>query len=181
MRWFWIDRFTEFVSGKYARAVKCVSLTEEAVDEYCPGYPCLPSSVVIEGMAQTGGLLVGQLSDFRERVVLAKIGHCKFVDIPRPGQRLHFLAEITNLQPNGAYVVGRIERDGDLFCEMELMFAFLDDDKFAKVEQFEPAAFLRMLRLLRLFDVAVTESGEPVRIPPHMLEAEKTLLASPIP
>jgi hypothetical protein len=64
---------------------------------------------------------------------------------------------------------------------MELMFAFLDDEKFAKVEQFEPAAFLRMLRLLRLFDVAVTESGEPVRIPPHMLEAEQTLLASPIP
>lgn len=181
MRWFWIDRFTEFVSGKYARGVKCISLTEEAVDEYCPGYPCLPSSVVIEGMAQTGGLLVGQLSDFRERVVLAKIGHCKFLDVPRPGQRLNFLAEIMSLQPNGAFVTGRVERDGELFCEMELMFAFLDDEKFAKVEQFEPAAFLRMLRLLRLFDVAVTESGEPVRIPPHMLEAEQTLLASPIP
>jgi hypothetical protein len=38
-----------------------------------------------------------------------------------------------------------------------------------------------MLRLLRLFDVAVTETGEAVRIPEHMLEAEQILLASPIP
>lgn len=181
MRWFWIDRFTEFVSGKHARAVKCVSLSEDAVDEYCPGYPCLPSSLVIEGMAQTGGLLINQLKDFRERVVLAKIGNCRFADVPRPGQRLDFHAVISNLQPNGAFVNGRVERDGKLFCEMELMFAFLDDDKFAKVEQFEPAAFLRMLRLLQLFHVAVTETGESVSIPEHLLEAEKTLLTSPIP
>lgn len=34
MRWFWIDRFTEFVSGKHATAVKNVSLVEEVVDGY---------------------------------------------------------------------------------------------------------------------------------------------------
>ena len=37
MRWFWIDRFTELVSGKSAVAVKNISLSEEVVDDYAPG------------------------------------------------------------------------------------------------------------------------------------------------
>ena len=65
MRWFWIDRFTEFVAGDYASAVKNISLSEEVVDEYAPGRTHFPSSLIIEGIAQAGGILLGQLSDFK--------------------------------------------------------------------------------------------------------------------
>ena len=71
MRWFWIDRFEEFVSGSHAVAVKSVSLSEDPVDEYSPGRPYFPASLIVEGLAQTGGLLIAQSSDFRSRVVLA--------------------------------------------------------------------------------------------------------------
>lgn len=176
MRWFWIDRFTEFISGQSARAVKCVSLSEEAVDEYCPGWPYLPAALVIEGMAQTGGLLVGQLSDFQNRVVLAKVSSCKYHRQARPGDSLQFEARITNLQPNGAFVSGTVRLDDQPFCEMELMFAFLGDEKFEKVQLFEPAAFCRMLRLLRLFEVGRYPDGRPVDVPEHMRVAEQRLL-----
>jgi 3-hydroxyacyl-[acyl-carrier-protein] dehydratase len=52
------------------------------------------------------------------------------------------------------------------------MFATLDDQRFEKVELFEPADFCRMIRLLRLFDVGVNEDGTPIKIPQYMLDAE---------
>lgn len=176
MRWFWIDRFTEFVSGKYAVALKGVSLAEDPVDEYSPGWSYLPASLVIEGMAQTGGILVNQLSDFKNRVVLAKVGSCKFHDQAYPSDTLMFRAELTNLQPNGAFVSGHVHCGGKPFCEMELMFAFLTDERFENVQLFEPANFCRMLRLLRMFEVAKNEDGSPVAVPKYMLDAEVAML-----
>ncbi len=176
MRWFWIDRFTEFVSGQRATAVKNVTLAEEAVDEYVPSWPYLPASLVIEGMAQTGGLLVGQLSDFRQRVVLGKVNRCVFHDQAYPGQTLTYRAQLTSLQPNGAIVSGTVERDGKPFCELELMFAFLTDERFVNVQLFEPAALCRMLRLLRMFEVGMNPDGSPIAVPQEMLAAEQAAL-----
>jgi len=78
MRWFWIDRFTEFERGRRAVAIKGVALSEEQFDDYSPGFPLMPASLVIEGMAQTAGLLVGEMEGFAQRVVLAKIGKAIF-------------------------------------------------------------------------------------------------------
>ena len=64
MRWYWIDRFVEFERGKRAVAIKAVAMSEEQNDSYLPGYPVMPSSLIIEGMAQTAGILVGEISGF---------------------------------------------------------------------------------------------------------------------
>ena len=53
MRWFWIDRFTEVVSGKTATAIKVVSLSEEHLHDHFLGIPTMPNSLILEGMAQT--------------------------------------------------------------------------------------------------------------------------------
>ena len=53
MRWWWIDKFTEFESGKHAKTVKCVTLAEEQLADYFPSYPVMPHSLIIEGLAQT--------------------------------------------------------------------------------------------------------------------------------
>lgn len=50
MRWFWIDRFDEFVRGKHATAVKNVSLAEEHLHDHFPGTALMPNSLVVEGM-----------------------------------------------------------------------------------------------------------------------------------
>ena len=38
MRWYWIDRFIEFESGRYAKAIKNISLAEEYLHDHFPGY-----------------------------------------------------------------------------------------------------------------------------------------------
>ena len=73
MRWIWIDRFTKFKPGKSAQAVKNVTLAEEHLHDHFPGYPVMPATLIIEGIAQTAGILVSQASDFKEKVVLAKV------------------------------------------------------------------------------------------------------------
>lgn len=176
MRWFWIDRFTEFISGQSAVAIKCVSLSEEPVDEYSPGHTYFPASLIIEGLAQTGGLLFGQLSDFKDRVVLAKVAKCKFHCEAYPGDTLTYRVEIKNLEGNGALVVGTSEIGDQLQGEFELMFAKLDDDRFEEVELFEPAQFCRMIRTLNLFNVGVNPDGTGVSIPEYMLQAEVDFL-----
>ena len=77
MRWYWIDRFTEFESGRRAKAVKNITLAEDHLHDHFPGYPIMPNSLVIEGMAQTGGLLVCESTGFREKVVLAKLSKAR--------------------------------------------------------------------------------------------------------
>ena len=173
MRWFWIDRFTKFVVGQEASAVKAVSLTEEPIDEYAPGRTYLPSSLIIEGMAQTGGLLLGQMSNFTDRIVLAKISAAKFEFEAHPGDTISFHVELQHQEGIGAMVNGTTEIDGRPHAKIDLMFAKLEDERFTDVELFEPAEFCRMIRLLRLFDIGVHPDGSRVEIPPHMIEAEK--------
>jgi 3-hydroxyacyl-[acyl-carrier-protein] dehydratase len=176
MRWFWIDRFTEFVSGQSAVAVKSVSLSEEVVDDYAPGRTYCPMSLIIEGLAQTGGLLVSQISDFKDRVVLAKITFSKFYCEAYPGDTLTYRVSIKNREGIGTMVEGTSHIGDTLQGEIELMFAALDDERFENIELFEPAQFCRMIRLLRLFEVAVNPDGTPVQVPVHMVDAEKAYL-----
>jgi len=65
MRWFWIDRFEEFVRGKRAVAVRNIAASEEQLDGYNPGFPIMPHSLIIERMAQTAGLLIGEIDGFQ--------------------------------------------------------------------------------------------------------------------
>ena len=176
MRWFWIDHFTEFVSGQRAAAVKCVTLSEEAVDEYAPGRTYLPAPLIIEGIAQAGGLLLGQLSDFTDRIVLAKVASAAFHFEAFPGDSLTYQVEIMNRDPMGAVVQATSEIAGRRQADVSLMFAALQNDRFGQVELFEPAQFCRMLRLLRLFEVGVNPDGSPVKVPDHMIQAEKDYL-----
>ena len=92
MRWIWIDRFLEFVPGKTATAVKNVSLAEEHLHDHWEEFPLMPVSLMIEGMAQTAGILVGQARNFQEKVILAKIAKAEFDDIVLPGDQITYQA-----------------------------------------------------------------------------------------
>jgi len=72
MRWFWIDRFIEFESGSYAKSVKNVTLAEEHLHDHFPGFPVMPGSLMIEGLAQTGGILLGEINDFEHVVIFGQ-------------------------------------------------------------------------------------------------------------
>jgi len=126
MRWIWIDRFLEFQSGKRARAVKNLSLAEEYFADHFPGYPIMPGTLILEGLAQTGGILVGEANDFQEKVILAKIPWARFHREAFAGEQLIYDAELLHLRPEGAAVQGRASVDNEVIVETEIFFAHLD-------------------------------------------------------
>jgi len=129
MRWIWIDRFLEFHSGKSARAVKNLSLAEEYFADHFPGYPVMPAPLILEGLAQAGGILVGEANDFREKVVLAKVPRATFHREMLAGERLVYEVEVQHLRPEGAAVAGRVVVEGEVTAEAEIFFAHLDQSR----------------------------------------------------
>ncbi|MSR32633.1 MAG: beta-hydroxyacyl-ACP dehydratase [Gemmataceae bacterium] len=126
MRWIWIDRFLEFQSGKSAKAVKNLSTAEDFFRDHFPGFPVMPAPLILEGLAQTGGILVGEANQFQEKVVLAKIPTCKFHREAVAGEQLRFEVEMLLLRAEGASVGGRVFVGEDLVAEAEIFFAHLD-------------------------------------------------------
>jgi 3-hydroxyacyl-[acyl-carrier-protein] dehydratase len=129
MRWIWLDRFESFESGKAARAVKNLSTAEEVFAEHFPGCPVFPASLMIEGLAQTGGILVGEANDFREKVVLAKILSARFHREVFAGEQLVYEVELVHLRPEGASVQGRALVSSKVVAEVEIFFAHLDQNR----------------------------------------------------
>lgn len=175
MRWFWIDRFEKFVVGQEAVSVKNITLSDEPLDDYLPGFPHYPHSLIIEGMAQTGGLLLSQLQEFQQRVVLAKVGKAVFHSTAEPGDQLRLTAKLLSIQVDGAILEGTVALNGQPLAEMEMNFAILDES-FGNQSFFIPADLCRILRAMKLFDVGVHPDGTPIKVPDHMLAAEQESL-----
>ncbi len=128
MRWIWIDKFIEFKSRDHAVSVKNVSLAEEQVHDLYPAFPIAPNSLIVEGMAQTAGLLVGEARGFAEKVVLAKIGRATFHRLVRPGETITFEARIEQLSDQGASTSGTAKVGEALVAQIELMFSHVDQN-----------------------------------------------------
>jgi len=128
MRWIWIDKFVEFESGKRAVALKNLTQAEEHLHDHFPGYPVMPASLMIEGMAQTAGILVGEERDFKEKVILAKIQKAVFDGLAVPGDQLKYEATIERMDDQGAMTSGTVYRNGETFGTVDLFFSHVDQN-----------------------------------------------------
>lgn len=136
MRWIWIDRFEKFEINVAATAIKNVSLAEDHLHDHFPGFPVMPASLMIEGMAQTAGILVGAARQFKEKVILAKIGKATFSRLVRPGEQLVYAARIENVTEQGAAIAGVITSRAQVngqFQELpvgtvDMMFSHIDNN-----------------------------------------------------
>jgi 3-hydroxyacyl-[acyl-carrier-protein] dehydratase len=169
VRWYWIDRFLEFESGRYAKAVKNVSLAEDYLHDHFPFYPMLPNSLVIEGLAQTGGLLVCEHNQFTEKVVLAKIPKIIFYGEAVPGDTLIYTTTVEYIREGGAMVTAKAHKGDALYAEGEIVFAHLNDTRLGSL--FDPETFLRMMRLLGAFDVGHAADGSQLAPPARLVQA----------
>ena len=171
MRWFWIDRFEQFISGQSAVAIKNFSLAEDTFHGYFPGHPVMPGSLILEGIAQTGGMLLGELSEYRERLVLAKVSRFKYHFAPCPGDVLVYSVKLDVVGSRAALITGQCHVDDRLQAEAEFYLAVLPPRH--EVEQlFEPASFMRLLRILRVYEVGTKPDGSRLLVPEHLRTAE---------
>ena len=126
MRWIWIDTFVEFVSGERASAVKNVTLAEEHLHDHFPGHPVMPATLMIEWMAQTAGILVGESRNFAENVILAKIRNAEFDDYPRPGDQIRYDATMDSIDERAAVTSGTVLNNGKPIGTVDLIFSHVD-------------------------------------------------------
>ena len=160
MRWLWIDRIVELVPRTRLVAIKNVSLAEEHLHDLYPAFPVVPHSLIVEGMAQTAGILVGEARNFEEKVILAKVGRATFHRLVRPGETITYSARIDQLSEAGASITGTVTADGHLVADIQLMFSHIDQNmsgiafpehNFVFTEQ-----FTELLKTYR--------SGAPIRL-----------------
>jgi 3-hydroxyacyl-[acyl-carrier-protein] dehydratase len=117
MRWMWIDRVTELQPRHKLVAVKNVSLAEEHLHDHFPAEPArgllaspvMPASLIVEGCAQTGGILVGHAEAFKHKVILAKVNKFQIDRDATPGCTLRYTAIIERMDDMGASVNCTIE------------------------------------------------------------------------
>lgn len=126
MRWIWIDKFVEFASKDHAAAVKNVTLAEDHLHDLYPGFPVLPESLMVEGMAQTAGILVGEAKGFAENVILAKVRRAEFTAEVRPGSQVRYDAKVESLEESAAATSGTVSCDGEKIGTVDLMFSHVN-------------------------------------------------------
>ncbi len=145
MRWIWIDTFVEFESGRRAVALKNITLAEEHLHDHVPGFPVMPAALIIEGMAQTAGILVGEARGFAENVILAKIRRAEFTGLAVPGDQLRYEATIDSIDERAAMTSGLVIRNGEPMGKVDLIFSHvnqaektlgLPDHNFVFTDQF---------------------------------------------
>ncbi|MFN0199624.1 MAG: 3-hydroxyacyl-ACP dehydratase FabZ family protein [Planctomycetaceae bacterium] len=152
MRWFWIDRFIEFESGSHAVSVKNVSLAEEHLHDHFPGYPIMPASLMIEGMAQSGGILLGEALGFKKPVVLAKVPKMQFTGWVIPGDTLHYHVKLTDVRPEGGAIEAKALKGDQIVAEGEIVFFCLEPNNSA-VNVFDQSKLTHSMNLLDVLKV----------------------------
>ena len=124
-------------------------------------------------LLRTAGLLVGENSGFKDRVILAKVTKAVMHHMAKPGDTLIYTAEVADIKRDGAFCNCTSHfADGELQAEVELVFAMLDDRFPDPI--FDPADFLAMIRTFGLYEVGVDSAGQPLQVPQHLLEAERS-------
>lgn len=158
MRWIWIDRFVEFVDGSHAKAIKNISLAEEHLHDHFPGFPVMPPSLMLEGMAQTGGILLGKVNEFRKLVILAKVPKMTFHSWAQPGDTLTYTAKLIDSRPEGGMVEVEAVVGDRLVANGEIVYAHVDinTDGAPKVDQ---KNFVFSMHLLGATDVGKAGNG----------------------
>lgn len=159
MRWYWIDRFIEFESGKRAKSVKNVSLAEEHLHDHFPGFPVMPGSLMIEGMAQTGGILLGEHFKFEYNVILAKVPKVTFYSWACPGDQLIYTADLQDAREEGGSVTVDAKVGERLVADAEIVFVHLnsDDPQLSRIDQ---KNFVFRMNLLDILTVGKAGAGE---------------------
>lgn len=141
MRWMWIDRIVELIPRERLVAIKNISMAEEHLHDHfpargtTPALPVMPACFIVEGMAQTAGILVGHAEQFREKVILAKVSKAELHFDAFPGQTLRYTATIRQMDAAGAATAGTVELlDPALpgvvtkLGEIDLMFSHIDNN-----------------------------------------------------
>lgn len=122
-----LDRVLEVEPGKRGVAFKNVTSNEPHFLGHFPGNPIMPGVLIVEAMAQLGGLVtsLGAHPDGTMPLgFLAAIDKVKFRRMVRPGDELRLEVEVISAKKQLGKIHGRATVDGDVAAEGDILFVF---------------------------------------------------------
>lgn len=120
-----VDRITYLEQGKRVVGIKNVTINDAFFQGHFPGKPVMPGVLILEAMAQVGGVMM--LSSAENRGKLAyfmAIDDAKFRKVVVPGDRLVMEVAAGKVKSRTGQVYGKAYVDGKVVAEATLMFAF---------------------------------------------------------
>ncbi len=123
-----VDRIIEYVPGEKAVGIKNVTFNEPHFQGHFPGRPLMPGVLIVEAMAQVGGIVLSQVPGVDGKLcVFAGIDKVKFRRPVVPGDQLIITTELVTIKRlRFGKMKARAEVDGQLACEGTLMFSVVD-------------------------------------------------------
>ena len=123
-----VDRVIEHIPGEKAVAIKNVTINEPQFQGHFPERPLMPGVLIVESMAQVGGLIVTQMPDLPSGLfVFAGIDNVKFRRPVVPGDQLIITCQLLSIKRKRfGKVKGEAHVEGKLVCSGELMFSLVD-------------------------------------------------------
>lgn len=123
-----VDRVIAYEPGRSAVAIKNVTFNEPHFQGHFPGRPLMPGVLIVEAMAQVGGLIVTQMPDLPKGLfVFAGIDGVRFRRPVVPGDQLRIHCELLSIKRRRfGKVKAEATVDGQLVCSGELMFSLVD-------------------------------------------------------
>ncbi|MGC1219784.1 MAG: 3-hydroxyacyl-ACP dehydratase FabZ [Phormidesmis sp.] len=123
-----VDRIIDYVPGEKAVGIKNVTFNEPHFQGHFPGRPMMPGVLIVEAMAQVGGIVLSQVSGVDGRLcVFAGIDKVKFRRPVVPGDQLIITTELVTIKRlRFGKMKARAEVNGQLACEGQLMFSVVD-------------------------------------------------------
>ena len=122
-----VDRVLELVPGKRVVALKNVTINEPFFQGHFPGRPIMPGVLIIEAMAQAGGILANESAADENKgrlIYFMGMDKVRFRRPVVPGDQLIFEARLLKLRSKAAKMAGRATVDDQLVAEAELMASF---------------------------------------------------------
>ncbi len=121
-----VDRIIDFVPNKSATGIKNVTFNEPFFQGHFPERPIMPGVLIVEAMAQVGGIVLRHLPGMENQLSLfAGIDKVRFRRPVVPGDRLTITTELIVSRKRFGKMHGRAEVDGQLACEGDLMFSLV--------------------------------------------------------
>jgi UDP-3-O-[3-hydroxymyristoyl] N-acetylglucosamine deacetylase/3-hydroxyacyl-[acyl-carrier-protein] dehydratase len=117
-----VDRILELEAGKRIVGLKNVTINEPFFQGHFPGHPIMPGVLIIEAMAQVGGvLLLGVVDDPDSKVVyFMSLDNVKFRRPVKPGDQIRFDLEVVQLRGAVCKMRGVARVDGDVVAEADM-------------------------------------------------------------
>ncbi len=127
-----VDRITKMEKGKNIIGYKNISISEPAFMGHFPEHPIYPGVLILEGMAQAGGVLALKSNDLTKEelenkvIYFMSIDKAKFRTPVKPGDRLEYRIEIKKLRGSLIVLDGKAYVDNSLVAEAELKAMIVD-------------------------------------------------------